>query len=80
MNAIERAIASVGTQAALAKAVGVTQGLVWQWKVGRLKPSPLRVPAIVRACNGAVQAHELRPDLPDLFPKPAEAPTAEAAP
>ncbi|MDC9596488.1 helix-turn-helix transcriptional regulator [Xenorhabdus anantnagensis] len=30
-------------------------------------------PDVIEATNGAVQAHELRPDLPKVFPPPKEA-------
>lgn len=43
---------------------------VSQWKKRGVPVE--RVPAVVRATDGAVQAHELRPDLPELFPVPAD--------
>jgi transcriptional regulator with XRE-family HTH domain len=51
------------SQTALAKALGVTQGAVWQWANGR-RPIPAdRCPAIERATAGAVTCEELRPDV-----------------
>ncbi|MCP9270411.1 helix-turn-helix domain-containing protein [Xenorhabdus sp. XENO-1] len=66
---IRRAIEIVGSQASLARACGVTQPAVHRWLNGsRIKAD--YVMAIVEATNGAVQAHELRPDLPKVFPPP----------
>nr|WP_262239790.1 helix-turn-helix domain-containing protein [Serratia liquefaciens] len=68
---IEKAIAVAGGQAALARACGVSQPAVFRWLNGsRVKAD--YVVAIVRASNGEVQAHEIRPDLPDLFPVPTD--------
>lgn len=64
MNALNRAINAAGGQTALARKIGVTQSHVWYWlrrADGRV-PSA-RVAAIVTACDGAVTAHELRPDV-----------------
>ncbi|CDH07968.1 helix-turn-helix domain-containing protein [Xenorhabdus bovienii] len=69
---IYRAVSIAGSQTALAKQIGVTQGAVWKWLRGLKKISPEHAAAIVEATNGAVQAHELRPDLPKVFPPPAE--------
>ncbi|WP_086110848.1 transcriptional regulator [Xenorhabdus vietnamensis] len=68
---IKRAIEIAGSQASLARACGVTQPAVHRWLNGnRVKAD--YVMAIVEATNGAVQAHELRPDLPKVFPPPVE--------
>jgi len=52
------------TQAALAAAVGVTQGRVSHWLAGASIPAE-RAKAIEIATNGAVKRHELRPDIFD---------------
>uniref|UniRef100_UPI001F2FCB8D YdaS family helix-turn-helix protein n=1 Tax=Xenorhabdus sp. Sc-CR9 TaxID=2584468 RepID=UPI001F2FCB8D len=66
---VKRAIEITGSQASLARACGVTQPAVYRWLNGsRIKAD--YVMAIVEATNGAVQAHELRPDLPKVFPPP----------
>lgn len=57
------------TQKAFAEQLGVTQGLVWQWITGRTRIKAERARQIERATDGAVQAHELRPDL---FDPPAD--------
>lgn len=62
MTALERAIQQVGGQSALARAIGVKQGHVWQWL------NKTRVPAeyvlrIESATEGRVSRHELRPDI-----------------
>ncbi|EIU2544028.1 YdaS family helix-turn-helix protein [Pseudomonas aeruginosa] len=67
-SALEKAISAAGGGRALAQAMGLSPMAVSQWKK-RGVPAE-RVPAVVRACKGAVAAHELRPDLPDLFPFP----------
>lgn len=63
MTAIERAIEIFGSQAALAKALGVAQAQISQWKTGE-RPIPIeRCPMIERATAGVVTCEELRPDL-----------------
>jgi len=62
MNGLERAIEIVGTQAALANALGVTAQAVNQWvSKGRIPAE--RVLEIERATEGKVTRHDLRPDL-----------------
>lgn len=67
---IQKAIKTVGTQKELAKKVGVSQPNVWYWLHEKKKVSPQKVLALVEACGGVISPHEVRPDLPDLFPKP----------
>lgn len=60
-----------GSQSELARRIGgtVKQPHVWKWlRAGRVPVE--RVHAVSRAVDGAVLPHELRPDLPDLFPAP----------
>jgi len=68
-----KAVYIAGGQSALARQIGVTQGAVWKWVAGHKKVSPVHAVAIADAVNRAVQPHELRPDLPTLFPHPAPA-------
>lgn len=68
---LARAIKAVGGGRKLAAMLGVSPMAVSQWKKRGVPVE--RVPAVVRACGGVVQGHELRPDLPDLFPIPAAA-------
>ena len=63
MTPIERAIETVGSQAALAKACGVAPALVYQWLRGLRQVPTERCPAIEQATGGAVTCEELRPDL-----------------
>ncbi|WP_343227247.1 helix-turn-helix domain-containing protein [Serratia sp. 14-2641] len=73
---IKKAIEIAGGQAALARACGVSQPAVFRWLNGsRVKAD--YVVAISRASNGEAKAHEIRPDLPDIFPVPE--PTNESA-
>lgn len=61
---LQAAIAKVGTQAALAAKIGVTQGAVSSWLSGR-KPIPVeRCPLIETATDGAVTCEQLLPDVP----------------
>lgn len=68
---IQTAIEILGGQAALARACGVSQPAVFRWLHGRRVKADL-VMSIVKATNGAVKAHQIRPDLPDTFPHPAQ--------
>lgn len=72
-EALDRCLALCGgSQSELARRVGgtVKQPHVWKWlRAGRVPAE--RVPAVCRAVGSAVLPHELRPDLPDLFPVPA---------
>ncbi len=56
-----------GNQSELARRCNVKQPHVWKWlKAGRVPTE--RVHSVARASGGKVMPHELRPDLPDLFP------------
>ncbi|NHN79707.1 helix-turn-helix domain-containing protein [Azotobacter chroococcum] len=70
LEALNKAIGVVGSPTELAKRVGVSPQNIFNWK--RRGVPAERVPAVVRATDGAVQAHELRPDLPELFPVPTD--------
>lgn len=63
MSALERAIDITGGQSELARRLGLKQANVWHWlnKSGRVPAE--HVLAIEAATSGAVQRHELRPDL-----------------
>lgn len=64
MNAaLERAIEVVGTQAALARAIGVKPQHIWNW-LNRDENVPAeQVLAIEAAAAGKVTRHDLRPDI-----------------
>lgn len=66
---IQRALKIVGSQKRLAEVCGVSQPAVHKWLNGGFV-SPEKVTAIVNATGGKIKAHEIRPDLPDLFPQP----------
>lgn len=68
---IKTAISIVGTQKNLADACGVTQAAVQKWLHDKAKVAPENVKSLVEATGGAVQGYQIRPDLPDLFPHPA---------
>ena len=82
MNAMERAIKKVGSQAALAERLGVRQPTISEWSRGE-RPVPIeRCVEIEFACEGDVTRRDLRPldwwrIWPELvtadFPIPAEA-------
>lgn len=60
---LERAARVVGSQVALAAALGVTKAAVGQWKdPGRRVPAE-HCPQIERLTAGAVRCEELRPDV-----------------
>ncbi len=65
--AVAKAISIEGNQVELAKKCGKSQSTICDWLNGKKKISPEHVPALVNAVN----AHEFRPDLPDVFPKPS---------
>ncbi|MEQ1969579.1 YdaS family helix-turn-helix protein [Xenorhabdus nematophila] len=67
---IEKAIGMVGSQQALANICNVKQPSVWAWLHGHKKPSATNAIRIERATNGLVPAHQLRPDLSELFGAP----------
>lgn len=66
---IKKAVDAAGSQAALARACGVSQPAVFRWLSGRRVKADY-VMAIVNATGGLVKAYEIRPDLPDIFPHP----------
>lgn len=66
---IKKAVDEAGGQAALARLCGVSQPAVFRWLNGRRVKADY-VMSIVKASNGKVFPHELRPDLPDVFPHP----------
>lgn len=72
LEALTRAVRACGeNQSELARRCGVKQPHVWKWlKAGRVPTE--RVHSVVRATGGIVQAHELRPDLPEIFPVPTD--------
>lgn len=51
------------TQEEFARRVGVSQGAVSQWLLGKIKPSPRRALDIERASEGAISRHELCPEV-----------------
>jgi DNA-binding transcriptional regulator YdaS (Cro superfamily) len=55
------------SQAELARRLGVTQGMVWQWLRGVRRVSAEKVLALEQATHGKVSRHEIRPDL---YPRP----------
>lgn len=53
----------VGSQVALASALGVSKGAVSQWKDDERRVPAEHCPAIERATRGAVRCEDLRPDI-----------------
>lgn len=60
---IEKAIKAAGSQAGLARALGVHTSLPSQWLSGHRPVPAERCPAIERATNGLVRCEDLRPDV-----------------
>lgn len=71
MNALERAIEIVGSQAKLAEIVGVSPMAVTQWKI-RGVPAGRCIP-IEQAVGAVVTRYELRPDVFGEAPAQTEA-------
>ena len=51
------------SQGDFALMIGVSQGAVWQWLVGRTKVSPKHFDEIERKTGGKVTREDVRPDL-----------------
>lgn len=62
MEALERAIRKLGSQAALAEQLNVRQSHVAMWKHRRSVPAEY-CPLIERATHGEVRCEDLRPDV-----------------
>lgn len=79
LEALLKALKVCGdNQSELARRCGVKQPHVWKWiKAGRVPTE--RVHSVSRASGGKVQPHELRPDLPEIFPAPSGIHPAQAA-
>jgi DNA-binding transcriptional regulator YdaS (Cro superfamily) len=45
---------------------------VYKWLHNKAKVSPEHVNSIVKATGGEIQAYQIRPDLPTLFPSPID--------
>jgi DNA-binding transcriptional regulator YdaS (Cro superfamily) len=60
---LKRAVKVVGSQAALAKALGVKPQHVWNWLNRDQRVPAEQVLPIEAATEGKVTRHELRPDL-----------------
>jgi DNA-binding transcriptional regulator YdaS (Cro superfamily) len=74
---VESARAAGKSPSQLAEACGVSPQRLFNWR--RRGVPPLQVPALSRALNSALLPHELRPDLPMLFPAPKAAEVQAAA-
>lgn len=68
---IQRAVAIVGTQAALATTLKVSAGMVSQWMSGHRPVAANHCLAIERATGGKVTRYELAPDVFGPAPKRA---------
>ena len=69
---IKTAITIVGSQKARGEACAVSQQAVYKWLHNKARVSPEHVNSIVKATGGEIQAYQIRPDLPTLFPSPAD--------
>lgn len=61
MEPVLSAIEQMGGQAAAARTLGVSAGLVWQWTKNRRPVGPDHCPAIER--DTTIRCEQLRPDL-----------------
>ncbi len=62
-QAIKTAVEKVGSQAVLARLLGVTPSMVNQWTKGIRGVACEHCPAIEKATSGAVRCEDLRPDV-----------------
>lgn len=62
-EALDQAVATVGSMQALADVLGVTKGAVGQWKLNGRRVPAEHCPTIERATNGKVLCEQLRPDV-----------------
>lgn len=69
-TALDRAIAHLGSQQALADALGIKSPSISEWHQRRVPVE--RCIAIERATNGAVTRYELRPDVFGPAPQPEQ--------
>lgn len=60
-TAIDRAIAQVGSQSALARALGISQNAVSRWQRG-VNPVPAEQVIPIEEATG-ISRHDLRPDI-----------------
>ena len=67
MQAIDKAIAIVGTQSSLARKLGISPQAVAQWRSGARRIPVEQAVAIEKATAGKVTARALRPDLAKVF-------------
>jgi Uncharacterized protein conserved in bacteria, prophage-related len=67
---VEYAISLAGTKTRCAEIIGVSRAALDKWLNNRAKISPEKVYDLSDATNGKFQPHEIRPDLPRLFPHP----------
>lgn len=72
---IEKAARIVGSQSALAAALGVTKAAVWQWKEDGRKVPAEHCPVIERLTGGKVRCEQLRPDVDWAYLRAPTAPT-----
>jgi len=69
-KAVERAAAIIGSQAALAKTLGVSSPTVNQWATGKRAIPPARAIEIERATGGKIARQFLCPNFPWDAPAP----------
>jgi DNA-binding transcriptional regulator YdaS (Cro superfamily) len=62
IKALQRAVAALGSAAALSKALGVSSSMPHMWKLRGRIPAE-HCPGIERATRGLVKCEELRPDI-----------------
>lgn len=63
LHPIDRAADVVGSQTALADALGVSKGAVSQWKEGGRRIPAEHCPLIEEMTKGAVRCEDMRPDI-----------------
>lgn len=79
MTAIKKACDIIGSQAALAKLLGVTQGYISQLATGHRQIPAEYCPAIEAATNGTVRCEEMRPDVQWAYLRATDCPVDQKA-
>lgn len=75
MENLKKAIHIVGSQAGLARSIGVVQQVVNNW-IKRGNVPAEYCPRIERATNGAVRCEDLRPDIDWAYLRATDCPVA----
>jgi DNA-binding transcriptional regulator YdaS (Cro superfamily) len=74
-KSLNQAIYLLGSQKALADAIGVSPKTIWAW-VNRKSVPAEHCPAIEKATSGAIRCEDLRPDVDWAYLRKSQKPEA----